>query len=58
MSTPINKEHDVEYWRRKYEKMREGLHKILKLTQDEEATYDDIVNDAEVTAYRHLYEEE
>ena len=55
MSTPINKEHDAEYWRRRYENARTKLREILRACNDEESSFDDIVNDVEVTAYRALY---
>jgi len=54
---PINKEHDANYWRNQYERVRAALVDILKMTGDEDASYDDIVNDVEVMAYRSLYEE-
>ena len=54
---PINKEHDADYWRSEYERVRAALVDILKMTCDEDAPFDDIVNDVEVIAYRSLYEE-
>jgi hypothetical protein len=54
---PINKDHDAEYWRKEYERLRSALHSILKLTKDEDLTSDDVKHDVEITAYRHLYEE-
>ncbi len=54
---PINKEHDADYWRNEYERLRNCLVHILKTTRDEDMPYDDIVNDVEVDAYHSLYEE-
>jgi len=42
---PINKEHDADYWRNEYERLRSCLVHILKTTRDEDMPYDDIVND-------------
>ncbi|MCS3667391.1 hypothetical protein GGP77_001620 [Salinibacter ruber] len=54
---PINKEHDADYWRNEYERLRNCLVHILKITSNEDMPYDDIVHDVEVDAYHSLYEE-
>lgn len=63
MNTPINKDHDAEYWRRKYEEerraaleYRNALLYIFNTTGSDDLAPDDIVNDVEVEAYRALYE--